>query len=276
MRVVPPTPMAMTKDPFVATLDLKSVRTLSCAGAVLGDETQNILQELLGSVSVVQGYGMTEGGMTSVNPILAREKTGSVGSLLPNVELRVVGDDLKDVPTGTSGEILTRGPTTFLGYRKNPEATAEAYPFGDGWMRTGDVGYVDKDGFLWLTDRKKDLIKYKGNQVPPAELEDIILQYPDVLECAVCATWDSQQETEVPIAYVNLKPTVSANEREAKLREIRAFVDQRVASYKKLRGGVEYLAQIPRNPTGKLLRRLLPAGRALEAKAAAAKRKGKL
>jgi acyl-coenzyme A synthetase/AMP-(fatty) acid ligase len=143
-------------------------------------------------------------------------------------------------------------------------------------MRTGDVGYMDKDGFLWLTDRKKELIKYKGNQVAPAELEDIILQYPDVLECAVCATWDDKQETEIPVAYVNLKPTVAATEREATLREIRAFVDQRVASYKKLRGGVEYLAQIPRNPTGKILRRLLPAQIALEAKAAAAKRKGKL
>jgi acyl-coenzyme A synthetase/AMP-(fatty) acid ligase len=112
--------------------------------------------------------------------------------------------------------------------------------------------------------------------VPPAELEDALLQFPDVAEAAVCATWDENQETEIPVGYVNFKPSVRPEDRDQKLKEVKAFADGRLASYKKLRGGVHYLEVIPRNPTGKLLRRQLPARIEMERRAAAAKRKGKL
>ncbi|KAF9886960.1 hypothetical protein FE257_010701 [Aspergillus nanangensis] len=276
MRVVPPTAMMMAKDETLRTVDLSSVHTLLCAGAALGEETQAALQQLMKGVNVVQGYGMTEGAITTLKPSHALEKSGSVGVLFPHVHLRLVDDDLHDVAKGQSGEILCYGPTTFMGYKDNAEATAEAFPFNDRWLRTGDIGRMDEDGFLWITDRKKELIKYKGNQVPPAELEDVLMQFPDVAESAVCATWDDTQETEIPVAYVSFKPSVHAKDRAQKLREIRAFVDARVAPYKKLRGGVHYLDVIPKNPTGKILRRNLPARIEMERRAAAAKRKGKL
>ncbi|KAL3447436.1 hypothetical protein BJX65DRAFT_308164 [Aspergillus insuetus] len=276
MRVVPPTAMAMSKNKRLQALDLSSVHTLICAGAALGETTQAGLQELLKGVAVVQSYGMTEGVIASLKQAYAKEKTGSVRTLLPLVKMRVVDDDLLDVPAGESGEILVSGPTNFMAYKNNPEATQESYPLGDEWLRTGDIGHVDKDGFLWLTDRKKELIKYKGNQVPPAELEDVLRQFPDVAESAVCATWDDVQETEVPVGYVNFKQSVRPSDHKQKLQEITAFVDARVASYKRLRGGVHYLEIIPRSPTGKILRRQLQARMEMEKRATAVKRKGKL
>ncbi|KAL6229051.1 hypothetical protein BDW75DRAFT_246085 [Aspergillus navahoensis] len=276
MRVVPPTAMAMAKDKGLRALDLSSVHTLSCAGAALGEATQDSLQKLFNGVAVVQGYGMTEGGISALKPAYAREKSGSVGTLLPLVQMRLVDDNLKDVPPGESGEVYVSGPTNFMEYKNNPEATREAYPLGDGWLRTGDIARVDKDGFLWITDRKKELIKYKGHQVPPAELEDVLLQFPDVAEAAVCATWDESQETEIPVGYVNFKSEIDPHDRERKLKELRAFADSRVATYKKLRGGVHYLDVIPKSPTGKILRRQLPARLEMEKRAIAAKRKIKL
>ncbi|KAL3439265.1 hypothetical protein BDV09DRAFT_191473 [Aspergillus tetrazonus] len=161
---------------------------------------------------------MTEGGITSLKPSYSKEKSGSVGTLLPLVKMRIVDDNLNDVPADESGEVFFSGPTTFMCYKNNQEATAEVYRFGDGWLRTGDIGHVDKDGFLWITDRKKELIKYKGNQVPPAELEDVLLTFPDVAESAVCAAWDESQETEIPVGYVNFKPNVRPEDRARKWR----------------------------------------------------------
>ncbi|KJR88487.1 uncharacterized protein SPSK_08005 [Sporothrix schenckii 1099-18] len=173
--------------------------------------------------------------------------------------MRFVDDDLKDVPDGQPGEILFTAPTVFMGYKKNPAANAEAFPFNDGWLRTGDVGRIDADGYVWLTDRKKDLIKYKGNQVTPAELENVLHSHPLVTEAGVCGAWDAVQETEVPVGYVNFKPTVSVADRPRVLQDVLAFANSKVARTKKLRGGLFYLETFPRNATGKLMRRSLPA-----------------
>ncbi|KAK6217826.1 UV excision repair protein rad23 [Pestalotiopsis sp. IQ-011] len=274
LRMVPPTAVAMAKDPWVAQQDLTTVHTIMCAGAVLPPEIISRLEKLMPRASIGQGYGMSEATVSILKKTSAKPKAGSVGRLTSNVELRIVDDDLKDVSPGTQGEILVRGPSVFMGYKNNPEATAEAFPFNDAWLRTGDVGRMDKEGFLYLTDRKKDLIKYKGNQVPPAELEDVLLSHPLVTEAGVCAIWDDEQATEVPVAYVTLDPSVTPSDRDRVLAEVRSHHDKRVAPYKKLRGGLFYILSMPRNPTGKLLRRELPARK--EADAAARKIQAKL
>ncbi|CAM1506232.1 Fc.00g058730.m01.CDS01 [Cosmosporella sp. VM-42] len=259
LRVVPPTVVAMVKDPFVRQQDLASVRTISCAGAVLAPDIITELRQMMGEVELIQGYGMTEGGITSLRRFSARLKQGSVGRLMANVQLRIVDDNLQDVPEGKSGEVIFSSPTVFMGYKNNEEANAEAFPYKDGWMRTGDVGRMDGDGYLWLTDRKKDLIKYKGNQVTPAELENVLLSHPEVTEAGVCATWDRNLETEVPVGYVNFKPAITVADHEGLLKEVLGYVNERVSRSKKLRGGLFFLETFPRNPTGKLLRRNLPA-----------------
>jgi acyl-coenzyme A synthetase/AMP-(fatty) acid ligase len=172
-------------------------------------------------------------------------------------KLRLVDDQLQDVPIGVPGEALVKSPTVFMEYRDNPEATA--LEFHNGWLRTGDVLQMDKDGFLWFQDRKKEMIKYKGNQVAPAELEDILASHPDVVEAAVCAVWDSSQQTEVPVGYVTLKPSTAESDYPAMLDRILQHTNGLVAPYKKIRGGLYYLPSIPKNPTGKVMRAMLPA-----------------
>ncbi|OIW22662.1 luciferin 4-monooxygenase [Coniochaeta ligniaria NRRL 30616] len=263
LRVVPPTVVAMVKDPFVRQQDLTSVRTISCAGAVLAQDIISEVRNMMDKVEVVQGYGMTEGSITTLKRFAARRKLGSVGRLSANVQVRIVDDELEDVPEGTPGEIMFSSPTIFMGYKNNEDANAEAFPFKDGWMRTGDVGRLDSDGYLWLTDRKKDLIKYKGNQVSPAELESVLLSHPQVTEAGVCATWDRSQETEVPVGYVNFQSTVAVADHERLLKEVHDYVNERVSRAKRLRGGVFYLETFPRNHSGKLLRKDLPARRGI-------------
>lgn len=141
----------------------------------------------------------------------------------------------------------------------NTAATAES--FHQGWMRTGDVLHFDANGFLYLTDRKKELIKYKGFQVAPSELEGILTSHPLVEEGIVCAKWDDNEGTEIPIAYVTLNSLVS-NDRHKRFEatvDIERFVNGKVSSYKKLRGGVKVLQEIPKTASGKILRRMLPA-----------------
>ncbi|CAK7205007.1 hypothetical protein SEUCBS139899_007771 [Sporothrix eucalyptigena] len=262
LRMVPPTLVAMVKDPFVRQQDLTSVRTISCAGAVLAPGIISEVHKMLSNdAEIVQGYGLTEGSATILRRYSARHKQGSVGKPVANVRMRIVDDDLNDVPQGESGEILFTASTVFMGYKKNDAANKEAFLFGDEWLRTGDVGRIDAEGYVWLTDRKKDLIKYKGNQVTPAELENVLHTHPLVTEAGVCGTWDAVQETEVPVGYVNLKSTVAHGERDAVLREVLAYVNSKVAKTKKLRGGLFYLDTFPRNATGKLMRRSLPARR---------------
>lgn len=144
-------------------------------------------------------------------------------------------------------------------YVNDPGATVEV--FYDGWMRTGDVLHIDSDGFLYLTDRKKELIKYKGFQVAPSELEGILISHPFVDEGIVCPRWDEENGTEIPMAYITL--TRGAVEGPWDLSEaiknIQEFVDGKVSPYKRLRGGIEVLQEIPKTASGKILRRVLRA-----------------
>jgi len=197
MRSVPAIAVMISKDPDLKSrkLDLTSVQSLQCAGATLQAEVVANLQTLLQGMSIVQGYGVSECGVCTLRPHRSVEKSGSVGRLTANTKLRIVDDNFRDVPRNTPGQALIKGPSVFIDYRDNPSATKKR--FKDGWLCTGDVLAIDEDDFLWFKDRKKETIKYKGNQVAPAELEDLLNSHPDVAEAGVCAAWDKDNHTEV-------------------------------------------------------------------------------
>lgn len=254
LRVVPATAVRITKDPNVRKLDLKSVHTLMCAGASLASETVKDLQNILSpEVKVLNGYGMTEATIAMLREEQAR-RAGSVGKPTSGVSVRIVDDNFKDVPEGTDGQCILKGPTVFMEYKDNPTATAET--FHDGWLCTGDIVRADEDGFLWITGRKKELIKFKGNQIAPAELEAILLSHPLVADAGVCGI-ATDKDSEVPLGCVTLASSVEARDIEQVLAEIKAFVEERVAPYKRLRGGLFHVEELPKTSTGKLVRRKL-------------------
>jgi acyl-CoA synthetase (AMP-forming)/AMP-acid ligase II len=245
--VVPPVVLALAGHPMVDDYDLSSLRLLGCGAAPLGADAEQRCADRLGCL-VIQGFGMTEGtGALAITPPEA-PRPGSAGRLLPGTEARIVdpvgGGDLGP---GRTGELWLRGPQVMRGYRNRPEATAATLAPG-GWLRTGDLCYIDADGYLFVVDRLKELIKYKGHQVAPAELEALLCAHPAVADAVVVPRPDPEAG-EVPVAYVATRSQVSA-------AELEAWVAERVAPYKRLRG-VRFVDQVPRSPTGKLLRRVL-------------------
>jgi acyl-CoA synthetase (AMP-forming)/AMP-acid ligase II len=202
---------------------------------------------------VKQGYGMTELSPGShMHPENAGQPApGSVGVLHPNTLCRLVDPaTLEDVPEGECGEIWIKGPQVMKGYLNRPDATAEILTT-DGWLRTGDVGSIDETGQLYIVDRLKELIKYKGYQVAPAELEALLLTHPAVADVAVVPQLDPEAG-EVPKAFVVLKPTGAGTTADA----LMSWVAERVAPHKRIRE-VQFIDQIPKSATGKILRRLL-------------------
>lgn len=160
-----------------------------------------------------------------------------------------------EVAAGKTGELWIKGPNIFKGYHNNPEATKAAIT-EDGYFKTGDVGFQDADGNFFITDRVKELIKYKGFQVAPAELEGLLIGHPNVNDVAVIGLYDRSQATEVPRAYV-VHRQVASGERPTSERELVEWLAARVAPYKRLRGGVRFIDTVPKSPSGKILRRLL-------------------
>jgi acyl-CoA synthetase (AMP-forming)/AMP-acid ligase II len=249
--ITPPVINELIKNPLVAQYDLSSLRSILCAAAPLGDEAEARADERLGC-EVRQGFGMTEAtGPVSTNLAIDGEiRRGSVGLLVPNTECQIV--DLADgqpLGPGATGEILVRGPQIMRGYLNQPEATAVALT-AEGWLHTGDVGYADAEGYLYVVDRVKEIIKYKAYQVAPAELEAVLGTHPGVLDSAVVPSPDADAG-EIPKAYVVLHAGAAVSE-----AALLAYVAERVAPYKKIRE-VEFVQSIPKSPTGKILRRVL-------------------
>ncbi|HEY0080127.1 MAG TPA: 4-coumarate--CoA ligase family protein [Pyrinomonadaceae bacterium] len=246
---VPPIILALAKHPALDAHDLSSLKTIFSAAAPLGEQVASECSARLGCF-LKQGYGMTEASpathMAPHDP--ARVKQGSVGLPVPNTECKIV-----DVETGAErgagqeGEILVRGPQVMKGYLNRPEATAQTID-ADGWLHTGDIGYADSEGCFFIVDRAKELIKYKGFQVAPAELEAILLSHPSVADAAVIPSPDDEAG-EVPKAFVIRRDDVTAD-------ALISFVAGQVAPYKKIRK-LEFIEQIPKSPSGKILRRLL-------------------
>ena len=199
------------------------------------------------------GYGLTEVSPLSHAslPDPSRQKPGSVGYCLPNTECKIVDYTTgAELAAGQQGEICVRGPQVMKGYLGNPEATAEMIDAG-GWLHTGDVGYCDDDGQLFVVDRIKELIKTNGRQVAPAELEAILLSHASIADAAVIPAPD-ETAGEVPKAFVVLRDVASSGLGD----EIMEFVAGRVAPYKRIRI-VEFVSEIPKSPAGKILRRVL-------------------
>ena len=205
-------------------------------------------------VVVKQAWGMSElAPIGSVNPD-NDNRPGSSGVAVASMLYKIVDPESGELlPRGEEGEVVCTGPNVMAGYLNNPEANAHAFD-ADGWFRTGDIGYADEDGYLYFTDRLKELIKYKGFQVPPAELEALLLSHPQVVDSAVIPV-PSDTAGEVPRAFVTLAPGADFD-----ADAIAAWVAERVAPHKKLRGGVVQMVApdaIPKSASGKILRRVL-------------------
>jgi acyl-CoA synthetase (AMP-forming)/AMP-acid ligase II len=247
--VVPPIVLAMAKHPMVDSFDLSSLRQLFSGAAPLGAELAAEAATRLGC-EVVQGYGMTELSPVSHATPDGQGRPGTIGILVPDTECRVVdpatGDDCG---VGVDGELWIRGPQVMAGYLNNPAATADTID-ADGWLHTGDIGHADDDGHFTIVDRLKELIKYKGFQVPPAELEALLVTHPAVADVAVIGVPDDEAG-ELPKAFVVLKPGADAT-----AEDLQAFVADQVAHYKQVRQ-VAFVDEIPKSASGKILRRML-------------------
>ena len=248
-HLVPPIVLGLSKHPIVDNYKLPKLKTIFSGAAPLGEELTRACMDRLGC-NIRQGYGLTETSpVTHSSPAPPHTlKFGSVGVPAPNTECKIIDlESGKPLGPGERGEVCVRGPQIMRGYLNNPEATAETID-AEGWLHTGDIGYADEDGHFFIVDRAKELIKYKGFQVPPAELEAVLLTHPCVADAAVIPHPDDEAG-EVPKGIVVLK---EAAEPEAILN----FVAERVAPHKRIRY-LEFVENIPKSPSGKILRRVL-------------------
>jgi len=246
---VPPIVLGLAKSPVVDEFDLSSIKQVFSGAAPLGAELAAEASKRLGC-EVIQGYGMTELSPVSHCTVEGQFKAGTVGVTVSNTETRIVDPESgEDLGIDQDGEIWVRGPQVMVGYLNNQEATDDTID-NDGWLHTGDIGRIDSDGHLAVVDRLKELIKYNGFQVPPAELEDLLLSHPDVVDVAVIGVPD-EKVGELPKAFITPRPGTQPT-----ISDIQDFVADQVASYKQIRL-VELIDEIPKSASGKILRRLL-------------------
>lgn len=254
-HVAPPIVQFLLKHPMVAkAMPFDDLKEIFCAAAPLAPEPANELKEKLNLDVIRQGYGMTE-----LSPVISigdklNAKPGSVGLLLPNQELKLIGDDGKPITEKNQrGEVLIRGPNVMKGYYKNQEAT-DACIDPEGFLHTGDVAYLDDDDQLWIVDRSKELIKVKGFQVAPAELEGHLLSHPKIADVAVigvAAGFDyggREGDGQLPKAFIVKKDDTLTED------EVKEFISKDFVEYKRL-AAVEFIDVIPKSASGKILRK---------------------
>ncbi len=251
LYIVPPVVLALAKHPLVDQHDLSSLDLVISGAAPLGPDLTLACAARLGC-EVAQGYGMTEASPVTHFSRTRGTPPGASGELVAGTEARIVDPGTgRDAAPGAEGELWVRGPQVMVGYLNNPEATARTIT-PDGWLRTGDLGRVDENGNLWIVDRVKELIKVKGFQVAPAELEGLLLAHPAIADCAVIGRPDDEAG-EVPVAFVVRRAEAALTE-----AEVQAHIAGQVAHYKALRA-VHFTDLIPKSPSGKILRRVLRA-----------------
>jgi long-chain acyl-CoA synthetase len=227
---------------------VKSLRVMIVGAAPMPKALYEAVSERFG-VPITEGYGLSEAGpVVAHNPIHGRKKIGSVGLPLPGISIRIVDEEDRDVPTGEVGELLVRGPNVMRGYLKRPEESAAT--LRGGWLHTGDLARVDEDGYLFIVDRKKEMVLTGGFNIYPREVEEVLHQHPSVSEAAVIGLPD-EEKGEIAVAFLILREG-----RQADAKEIVAFCRERMAVYKAPRK-VKIVKELPRNSAGKVLKRML-------------------
>ncbi|GAA5881995.1 hypothetical protein JCM16303_003499 [Sporobolomyces ruberrimus] len=264
LMLVPPIALALARDPIARKHDLGSLRLVISGAAPLGPELENELAGRIPKCDVIQAYGLTESSPTTHVCLKPYSRRGSIGPNLPMLRSRIVDPETnEDLGPNKSGELLLCAPSIMLGYHNKPEATAETLvkdENGDIWLKTGDIAHYDDDGCCYITDRIKDLIKVKGLQLAPAEMEESLRTSPLVADAGVTSIYDDNEATEYPRAYVvpNDKECLVPGPKATKFaHDLRAFVESKHASFKWIRGNFVIVDQIPKSPSGKILRRLL-------------------
>ncbi|KAH7564923.1 hypothetical protein ACOSP7_021160 [Xanthoceras sorbifolium] len=251
--IVPPIVLAIAKSPDTDKYDLSSIRILKSGAAPLGKELEDAVRAKFPNAILGQGYGMTEAGpVLAMCLAFAKEpysiKPGACGTVVRNAEMKIVEPETgKSLPRNQPGEICIRGAQIMKGYLNDSEATKRTID-QDGWLHTGDIGYIDDDDELFIVDRLKELIKYKGFQVAPAELEAMLLSHPNIRDAAVVGLKDDAAG-EVPVAFV-----VKSNDSQITEDEIKQFISKQVVFYKRI-NRVYFIEAIPKAPSGKILRK---------------------
>jgi len=248
MWIVPPVALALAKHPMIDDFDLSSVDQVFSGAAPMGKELSDAVAARL-NCEMLQAFGMTElAPATHITPLSA-PRAGASGLALPNTKCRIVGAESgADMPSGERGELWIKGPQVMLGYLNNEKATADTIT-PDGWLKTGDIAIIDEDGYMFIVDRLKELIKYKAFQVAPAELEATLVSHDQITDAAVIGQPDPEAG-EVPIAFVVAADPAPSED------DILAFVADRLAHYKHLHK-VTFVDAIPKSASGKILRRML-------------------
>ncbi|KAL1910197.1 hypothetical protein Sste5344_003811 [Sporothrix stenoceras] len=257
LTLVPSIVVRLIRDPVVNKYNLRSVQRVACGAAPLGLDVLALLQKKLPWTGFRQSYGMTESCccLSTHPPEYYDYKYGNNGGvLLGSTAVKVIDVDTgKELDINQTGEILAKGPQIAMGYLDNPTETAETFG-ADGFLHTGDIGKIDENGFIYIVDRIKEMIKVKGQQVAPADLEHLLIGHDSVVDCAVIGITEDQYSSERPKAYVVVKPNI--NPSDALGKELMDYVKEKRVRYKWVKE-IEFISEIPRNPSGKVLRRVL-------------------
>jgi len=254
MHVVPPILLALAKSPIVDNFDFSSMKIAISAAAPLGAELEVAVSSRL-NIKVKQLWGMSELSPlgTGVPDDRLKVGSGTVGPPCASSSVKVVNLNTGEaLPAGEEGELVIKGPQVMKGYLNAPDKTKECLNLETGWFQTGDIAKIDQDGYVYITDRLKELIKVKGFQVAPAELEALLYTHPNIADSCVIPV-DDERSGQVPLAYVVLK----SGDTKTTAEEICEFVSERAAYYKRLAGGVRFVSYIPKTASGKILRRVV-------------------
>ncbi|KAJ5787876.1 AMP-dependent synthetase/ligase [Penicillium paradoxum] len=259
LGMVPPIVIAILMSPLSQKRPyLQKTKMAACGAAPLDKNVQARFRSLMGDNSpFTQVWGMTETScIATMFPHPEHDDTGSVGRLIPNLEAKLIDEEGNNISAfGVRGEICVRGPTVTPGYFNNPEANAESFD-SEGWFKTGDIAYCDKRTRKWyIVDRRKELIKIRGFQVAPPEIEAVLLSHPQIVDAAVIGITFPGADIEYPRAYVVRRPGDSG--KNISESEVQQFVLKNLSKYKALTGGVKFVGSIARNPSGKILKRVL-------------------
>ena len=275
-HLVPPILVGLEKNPIVDLYKLSSLRSIVSAAAPLSSNTETVVQTRISGnanantttpiTTVKQGWGMSELSPIGTMNTDQHNRTGSVGPLVSSTEGKIICTETgRSLGPNEHGELLIRGPQVMMGYYMEPNTTKECLSPESGWLRTGDIATYDEDGYFYIQDRMKELIKVNGYQVAPAELESLLLQNESITDVAVIGI-PHDESGEVPRAYIVLKQnettaTTTTTSNPAKFaidtNAIYDWVKERVAPYKRLNGGIVVIDTIPKSASGKILRRLL-------------------